>query len=1328
MFVHLAKRIAMPGETSVTKCGWNAVDGYVSAGCADGLVKVLKLEIPETGDARSRGVAGQAQLTKNQTLEGHSNAISSIAWNERFGKLTTADSNGTVIVWVDSAQNEFVQDMLNNRTKNRISDMKWNSTGQMICIGHEDGNVIIGSVEGSRIAGKSLKNNKLAKVEWSPDSRLLLFGFVRGEIHIYDVKLNYLAPIQIFCIREGVPSAEIAGIEWYDGSNGLMSANCKSLVICYENGAMQLMSREDDPSPIILDVDMHVVSVKWNDNGSMLAVAGYQTTGDKTHNFINFYSPWGEHLRSLKVTGKTISDCAWEAHSLRIVIAIDNFIYFANCRLDYKWCYIQDTVIYSFYTCTRPEHIVVFWNTKTNEVHYRYVRNLLGIGGYGSYCCIGALVERIAPPMNNAIADTHVILLCNSIGITIESKYVPFQPVHICVTESYAIISAKSLIYIWGISGFIGSQMVKKQSFEKFIQIDDPATVRQGDELQLSLMANETEDPITSISATDKWFFVARSSGLVLRYSLPACNLMEKIECQFHISKIALNPIATLMSVIDINGNCMLIDLESKEPRDEITNFKKSDVWNVIWAKDLSDSFAIMEKTKISFVRGTETEEAVPCSGYVCDYNNLQVKVVMLDEIMKMHLRGVQAPSSDYITIYDNKLLRDMKTASEKLPLEQVSSLIEKDPHPQLWRALAEEALNHLDIKVAEHAFVKVHDYYGLQFLRRLQQFQGEQLKRAEIAAFLKRDEEVEKIYIHMDRKDLAYQLRRKLGDWFRVVQILQSGTVASDAMQNEAWNELGDFYYDRQQWATAVKYYEQSGNNSQAFHCYALVEDYAALEKLSRSLQENDPLLKPIGDTFATVGLSEQAVDAYKRCNRVQEAVQMCIEFSQWDMGIELARQYNLNDVKSLLTRQAKTLLSQNKPFDAIELYKKSANYLEAAKILYGIAENHSKENRPLLIKKKMYILCGLLIEKYRTAMKTTSRKEKKSTATISASDALQGLLTEETTGSGGVSDTQLIDNVWRPAEAYHFYILAQQQFKANNADGALRSALTLSEYEDIIPVQTIYNLIALCATSCGAFSTASKAFLKLEDDSSINEEDRKEYQKLAFQIFLSHICICHFTMTYTNQQPLHVHNLNKNSLVPWTKSHQNHTYDWNNEQEEYRIPIIQLTPRSDRSDNVEKEKSASIKNHIKIQEPPINDYFKQSLFACLTCFWMIAGIVCLIQSIKIRKILKKNNQQYNDEAKRRSNCLYTNLILTSQPKDKRPVLSGQCPQCSHRINDWCLNCPQCDWRFPPCIVTGRPIIEYAFWICPACKHRALQNEMARLDICPFCHSSVNG
>ena len=66
-----------------------------------------------------------------------------------------------------------------------------------------------------------------------------------------------------------------------------------------------------------------------------------------------------------------------------------------------------------------------------------------------------------------------------------------------------------------------------------------------------------------------------------------------------------------------------------------------------------------------------------------------------------------------------------------------------------------------------------------------------------------------------------------------------------------------------------------------------------------------------------------------------------MCIELSQWDMAIELARHSNMNDIKSLLTRKARSLLDQNKPFDAIELYNKSANYLEAAKILYGVRPN---------------------------------------------------------------------------------------------------------------------------------------------------------------------------------------------------------------------------------------------------------------------------------------------------------------------------------------------------------------------------------------------------
>jgi hypothetical protein len=122
--------------------------------------------------------------------------------------------------------------------------------------------------------------------------------------------------------------------------------------------------------------------------------------------------------------------------------------------------------------------------------------------------------------------------------------------------------------------------------------------------------------------------------------------------------------------------------------------------------------------------------------------------------------------------------------------------------------------------------------------------------------------------------------------------------------------------------------------------------------------------------------------------------------------------------------------------------------------------------------------------------------------------------------------------------------------------------------------------------------------------------------------------------------KQPLDVYHLEKNTYY-------NHVFDWNshsNEREEYRIPIMESSPKSDRSYCFDKKKHSS-KNRINIQETPINDYYKASLFSCLSCFWMIAGVVCLIQSIKIRRLLKTNHFQ---EARERSNRLYTNLVLT--------------------------------------------------------------------------------
>ena len=136
--------------------------------------------------------------------------------------------------------------MVNKREKTIITDMKWSSDGQHICIIYNDGVVILGSLEGNRVWVKELKNTALTNIEWSPDKRLLLFGIASGEVHLYDFNSNYLDKIVIQC--PDVVNVRIAAIDWYDGQNGFVSPDSPALAICYSNGKCQIMTNETDES------------------------------------------------------------------------------------------------------------------------------------------------------------------------------------------------------------------------------------------------------------------------------------------------------------------------------------------------------------------------------------------------------------------------------------------------------------------------------------------------------------------------------------------------------------------------------------------------------------------------------------------------------------------------------------------------------------------------------------------------------------------------------------------------------------------------------------------------------------------------------------------------------------------------------------------------------------------------------------------------------------------------------------------------------------------------------------------------------------------------
>lgn len=68
-------------------------------------------------------------------------------------------------------------------------------------------------------------------------------------------------------------------------------------------------------------------------------------------------------------------------------------------------------------------------------------------------------------------------------------------------------------------------------------------------------------------------------------------------------------------------------------------------------------------------------------------------------------------------------------------------------------RLLAEAALQKLDLKTAEQAFVRCKDYQGIGFVKRLGNLQSEPMKQAEVAAYFSRFEEAERMYLDMDRR-----------------------------------------------------------------------------------------------------------------------------------------------------------------------------------------------------------------------------------------------------------------------------------------------------------------------------------------------------------------------------------------------------------------------------------------------------------------------------------------------------------------------------------------------------------------------------------------------
>jgi WD repeat-containing protein 35 len=238
---------------------------------------------------------------------------------------------------------------------------------------------------------------------------------------------------------------------------------------------------------------------------------------------------------------------------------------------------------------------------------------------------------------------------------------------------------------------------------------------------------------------------------------------------------LSLNCDGSKYSIIDINGVLSFYDMNAPDtPGGEHLPHERKEVWSIIWSSDNPTLCALMEKNRLYVYRDFMPEEPVLSAGYLCDFTDLEVKAILLDDLLKdpEEVKNI----SDLVVEYEAKSLRDTRDFLTTVSLKEAVEFVQQNPHKRLWRLIAEAALEKLDFKVAERAFIKNEDYFGILFVKRLKDFDEKNKQKAEIACFYKRYDEAEQIYKDIDRKDMALDLRMRLGDWAKVVQLIEQG------------------------------------------------------------------------------------------------------------------------------------------------------------------------------------------------------------------------------------------------------------------------------------------------------------------------------------------------------------------------------------------------------------------------------------------------------------------------------------------------------------------------------------------------------------------------
>lgn len=216
-----------------------------------------------------------------------------------------------------------------------------------------------------------------------------------------------------------------------------------------------------------------------------------------------------------------VNAVSWEGFGLRIALAVDTNILFANIQPDYMWGYFSDTLVFAFRKPERNDMCIIFWDISINEKHVKYMKRLQKIVCAEEYCILIAKLEE-------QTKDQWIIVLCNAVGCPIDSKTITIEPKFVSMNKTHVIISSEEVIYYWQYrsnhSKLVSLEQSRKSKSgkENAFHIEEiPKADAIYDKNKWKKPEIVTQDLISSIAAGPDSFIVGRMSGQVIKYSLP---------------------------------------------------------------------------------------------------------------------------------------------------------------------------------------------------------------------------------------------------------------------------------------------------------------------------------------------------------------------------------------------------------------------------------------------------------------------------------------------------------------------------------------------------------------------------------------------------------------------------------------------------------------------------------------------------------------------------------------------------------------------------------------------------------------------------------------